>query len=122
MTTGVTVKGATELSATLNRAAGDLADMERAGDRAITLVANRARVDAPRRSGALASSVAVEVDKGVASAFSPLPYAARTNYGYSRYNQRAQPFLTNAIVQLEGPIVGEYQDEADRILHTVRGA
>jgi hypothetical protein len=122
VTDGVTVVGGPELSRTMHEAARDLGDMERAGARAVTLVVNRGRQNAPRLTGALASSVEGRLEGPVAAAMSALPYAARVNYGYARYGQRAQPFLTDALVQMQGPIVAEYVDEADRILHEVRGA
>jgi hypothetical protein len=53
---------------------------------------------------------------------SALPYANRTHWGYARYGQRAQPFLTDPLTTLEGTYVGYYADEADRILEGVRGA
>jgi hypothetical protein len=122
VTDGVTVTGDKELAATMHKAAGELTDMTRAGEKALALVVNRGRQNAPRLSGALASSVEGRLDGPIAAAMSALPYAARVNYGYARYGQRAQPFLTDALVELQGPILAEYDDEADRILHEVRGA
>ena len=121
-TDGVTVVGDEELAATMRRAADDLRDMERAGDRAATLIGNRGRTEAPRLTGALASSITPHVDGNVASVESALPYAARTHWGYARYGQRAQPFLADPLVSLEGTYMAYYADEADRVLHTVRGA
>lgn len=122
MTDGVTVKGGAELSRTLHKAADELADMERAGERSATLVSNRGRVEAPRLTGALASSVHPDVDGNVAAVVSSLPYAARTHWGYAAVGQRAQPFLSDPLMQLEGTITGYYADEADRVLEGVRGA
>lgn len=122
MTDGVTVIGAAELSRTMHNAADELGDMENAGGRASNVVANRGRVEAPRRTGALAASITPTVDGKIAAVTSALPYAARTHWGYSRYGQRAQPFLADPLAQLEGTIVGYYADDADRVLHKVRGA
>lgn len=122
MSEAITVEGGRELSASLARAADQFGDMERPGERAADLLASRGRIEAPRLTGALASSITPEVDGNTAAVMSALPYAARTHYGYARYNQRAQPFLTDPLVQLEGTYVDYYADEADRILHTVKGA
>jgi phage gpG-like protein len=118
----VRVDGGEEFARTARHAADQLGDMERAGDRAATLIANRGRTEAPRLSGALASSITPDVDGNVAAVVSSLPYANRTHWGYARYGQRAQPFLSDPLVSLEGTYVAYYADEADRVLHTVRGA
>lgn len=118
----VKVEGGEELARTLAHAADEFGDMGDAGDRAANVVANAGRQGAPRLTGALASSVHPEREKNVAAVVSALPYANRTHYGYARYGQKAQPFLTDPLARLEGTITGYYADEADRILHTVKGA
>jgi len=122
VTDSITVEGADELTASLHRAAREMGDMERAGDRAANLIANRGRTEAPRLTGALASSITPTVDNNVAAVMSALPYANRTHWGYARYGQKAQPFLSDPLVALEGTYLAYYADEADRILHTVKGA
>jgi len=121
MADSVTVVGGDELARTMRHASDELGNMERAGDRTANLIANRGRVEAPRLSGALASSITPTVDNNVAAVTSGLPYANRTHWGYSRYGQKAQPFLSDPLVTLEGTYVPYYADEADRVLHTVRG-
>lgn len=122
MTDGITVEGGQELARTLHNAADDFGDMEKAGERAANLVANSGRAEAPRLTGALAASITPDVDNNTAAVMSALPYAARTHWGYARYGQKAQPFLTDPLARQESTILGYFEDEADRILHTVRGA
>ena len=119
---GVTVQGADTLNRTLRAASDDLADMERPAGTTARLIANRGRVGAPRLTGALAASVRPGTDHGTAEVTSGLVYANRTHWGYAAVGQRAQPFLTDARAQTESQWMGAYEDEAERILHTVRGA
>jgi hypothetical protein len=114
--------GADELSSSLHRAAGEIGDMSRAGERAGRLVANRGRVEVPRRTGALSASIGTRTSANTTEVTSGLAYSNRTHWGYSRYGQRAQPFLLDPATQLVPTWAGYYTDEADRILHTVRGA
>jgi hypothetical protein len=117
------VIGADRLAATLHNAADEIGDgLPRAGERAGTLIANRGRVEAPRRTGRLASSVRTTTDRNETAVTSGLPYANRTHWGYARYRQRAQPFLLDPATTLQNTWAGYFHDEADRILHTVRGA
>lgn len=122
MTTEARLIGGPELSASLHRAADDIGDMSRAGDRTGRLIANRGRVEVPRLTGALAASIGTRTAANVTEVTSGLPYANRTHWGYARYRQRAQPFLMDPATQLVPTWSGYYTDEADRILHTVRGA
>lgn len=122
MTDQTRVIGAPELASSLHRAADDIGDMSRAGEQTGRLIANRGRVVVPRLSGALAASIGSRTDHNNAEVFSALPYAARTHYGYARYRQRAQPFLMDPATQLVPVWSGYYTAEADRILHTVKGA
>lgn len=116
------VIGADTLARTLHSAAGDIGDLARAGERTGTLIANRGRVEAPRRTGRLASSVATHTQANRTEITSGLPYANRVHWGYARYGQRSQPFLLDPAQKLAGTWEGYYRDDADRILHTVRGA
>lgn len=122
MADAIRVEGADELSRTLHNAADDFGDMERAGDRAANLVANAGRVEAPRLTGALASSIHPDVDGNTAAVVSALPYAGRTHYGWAAVGQRAQPFLTDPLARYESTIVEYFGDEAERILSHVEGA
>jgi len=122
MTDGITVEGAERLNSTLRAASADLGDMSAAGSRTGTLIANRARVEAPRLTGALAASVAPHTDKNTTEITSGLAYANRTHWGYARYGQAAQPFIWEPAQNLEGQWVGFYADEADKILSHVEGA
>ena len=116
------VVGAARLAATLHSAAGDVGDMTRAGEKAGRLVANRGRIGAPRLTGRLAGSVTSRTKANTAEITSGLPYANRTHWGYARYGQAAQPFILDPAKQLEPVWLHFYRDEADRILHTVKGA
>lgn len=120
--TEIKVEGGAELTASLHRAAGDFSDMERPGDRTGDLIGNRARVVVPRLTGALASSITTETDDNTTAIMSALPYAGRTHYGWAAVGQKAQPFILDPATQMMDTWVGYYEDEADRILHTVRGA
>lgn len=114
--------GGTRLASSLHSAADDVGDMSRAGSRTGTLIANRGRVEAPRKTGRLAASVGTRTKANATEITSGLPYANRTHWGYARYGQRAQPFILHPAEQLSDVWAGFYTDEADRILHTVRGA
>lgn len=122
MTDSISVEGDEALRRTLDDAADQFRDMERPGERAANLVANAGRVEAPRVTGALASSIRPDVDNNTAAVTSALPYANRVHWGYSAVGQKGQPFLTDPLARYESTIVEYYGDEADRILHTVRGA
>jgi hypothetical protein len=119
---GVQIVGGDELAASLHRASDQLDDMARAGEQSGNLILNRARVAAPRLTGALASSLTLTTERLETAVTSGLPYAARTHYGYPRYDQRAQPFLTDARDQTQNVWIEYYADEAERVLHTVKGA
>jgi hypothetical protein len=116
------VIGADTLARTLHSAADDIGDLTRAGERTGTLIANRGRVEAPRLTGRLASSVTTHTRANETEVTSALPYANRVHWGYARYGQRAQPFILDPATQMVGTWADYYRDDADRILHTVRGA
>ena len=122
MTDTITVEGGAELSRTLHKAADDFGDMDAPGGRAANLVATSGRQEAPRLTGALASSIRPDVDGNTAAVVSALPYAGRTHYGWAAVGQRAQPFLTDPLARYENKIVEYYGDEAERILSHVEGA
>lgn len=116
------IVGADRLAATMHGAAGDLDDLSRPGTQAANLIAQRGRVEAPRRSGRLASSVTTTVDANEAEVSSGLVYANRTHWGYAAVGQAAQPFLVRPAYQLAPVYSRFYLAELDRILHSVKGA
>ncbi len=116
------VIGADELSASMSHASRELEDFSDPGSKAVSLIGQRGRVEAPKLTGRLASSLSTTSDAHDAEITSALPYANRVHYGYARYGQQAQPFLLRPAYQLVDVWFGYYEDEAARVLHKVKGA
>jgi hypothetical protein len=117
----IRVEGEARLAATLKVAAGRLRDMSDPGEATARFVAGRGRSDAPVLTGRLASSLRSSANATEAEVVSALPYANRTHWGYRRYHQRAQPFLASVVWNNQTPILANYRDRADLVLHGVRG-
>lgn len=66
------------------------------------VVALDMKAHAPRRTGAMAGSIVVEVEGDTAHVGPTVPYARFVNFG-TRY-MSAQPFATDAADESEGPI------------------
>jgi phage gpG-like protein len=119
---GAEVVGADRLAATMRAAADDLDDMTRPGTATANVIAGRARVEAPRRTGRLAGSLTTQVSGDEAVVTSALPYANRTHWGWAAVGQAAQPFLVRPAYDLVPVWSKFYAAEVDRLVGTVKGA
>jgi hypothetical protein len=120
-TSRVEVVGARELGASLNRAAGDLEDLEEADQKAGQLIKQRAQQLAPKVSGSLARSIDASTAGVGVTVGSDLIYAGVQEYGWPGHNIVAQPFLRPAAEDTD-QWVQFYEDEAQRALSKVKGA
>lgn len=118
----VEVRGADTLARTLGSAAHDLEDMREPGQASAAQLLNSARSKAPRLSGRLASSLTADTGPVLVEVTSGLEYAGRTHYGWPAVGQQAQPFLTDALAELDNTIVDNYQAQVLRALGKVKGA
>lgn len=121
MASRVVVEGQATLVATLHAAAARIRDTETPSRAVGSLIATRGRADAPVLSGRLASSVRSAADSDGAEVTSALAYANRTHWGYARYHQRPQPFLSRQLDQQEPRILDTYNAYNQSVLAGVRG-
>ena len=122
MRDAVRVEGLTTLRATLAVAAARILDMSEPHRDAGTYVSTRGRANAPHLTGRLAASLTSSPGRDEVEVSSGLAYANRTHWGYARYGQRAQPFLTDAVGTGSVLIVSKYADEVDDVVRAIRGA
>ena len=117
----IEVEGAQRLDATMAAAARELSDVSEAGQRSAAQLLATARMKAPRISGALAGSLTSDVGPVLVEVTSGLDYAGRTHYGWAAVGQAAQPFLTDALAELEPRITEAYMAEVEQALAKVEG-
>ena len=121
----VKVIGGPRLRKTLKTAAGDLEDMK-AVTRAVSgFVANRAAAAAPRRSGALASSVrgsAGATRATVRAGYARVPYAGPIHWGWKRRGITANPWISSTAQATESVWVRMWMDGVERAVSKVEGA
>ena len=118
----VEVKGAEQLSASLQAAGADLADMQRAASAVGSMVANAAQGIAPKRTGALAASVRpVTTVANVIDIAADEVYAGPIHWGWPAHGIAAQPFIEEAINTTEAETVAIYAEELEDILSRVKG-
>jgi phage gpG-like protein len=110
------------LSATLHRAAANLAKLGRQDAAASALVASTARTRAPRRSGALAASVRAEPREGNGAVVAAAPYAAYVEFGVPSRSIPARPFMAGALKATAPAVTDLYADETRRVMSQVKGA
>lgn len=124
-TPGVRVDGARKLRATLTRAGVAMEDMKAANAAVAAMVATGAAKRAPRRSGRLAGSVRGNRAKGRATVLSgraSVPYAGPIHWGWPARNIAANPFMSDAAIELEPVWVARYTREVENIINQVEGA
>jgi thiamine monophosphate kinase len=119
---GYSLQGAARLSSTLEDAAAALSDLSAPAAEAGRIITSVAASTAPRRTGALAGSVAAEVVDGAAVVGSDLIYAPPIHNGWAAHRIRPQPFLEDAARTSEAQWVGAYEKAVDRALAGVEGA
>jgi hypothetical protein len=122
---GVRIEGLTTLTRTMRKAGEDLGDLKNANARAAAIVVSAAAGMAPRRSGALASSIRgtraagrARVQAGRAS----VPYAAPIHWGWPARHIAANPFLSDAARATEGQWLPLYLADVEKALDGVKGA
>lgn len=118
-----TVAGAERLRVSLGEATRQLVDLRPVDRQVGQLVLGV--VDPPRRTGALASTVAaVPDDAGVTftAGSGDVPYAGVIHNGWPAHHVTAQPFLTRAIDRTEEAIADHYEGHVDEALSHVKGA
>lgn len=121
----VRVEGGRELRATIRRACGDLEDLKAANSRAAGMVAQWASVTAPRRTGALGSSVRPGRAAGrarVSGGGASVPYAGVIHWGWPQRRITAQPFISDAAVSTQPAWLPVYLHDIQHALDRVRGA
>jgi len=121
VTNAVRVEGLTTLRATLKIAARKVEDMSGPARETAGLLSSRGRADAPRRTGRLSASVRGEGLGNEAVVSSALPYANRTHWGYARYGQRPQPWLSEGAHRTESQWIDNYERRIDDALRGVKG-
>jgi hypothetical protein len=119
------VQGLGQLVRTLRRAGDDVGDLKDAHARVAAIVAAAGASRAPRRSGALASSVRgsrqvrrARVSAGRAS----VPYAGVIHWGWPAHNIAPNPFLSEAAQDTESQWTATYQRDVQHVLDKVKGA
>lgn len=119
------VDGAKEMRRTLKKAGDDLTDLKSVHSAIAQVVVPVAVREAPKRSGALASSVrgaGTKTSATVRAGSRAVPYANVIQWGWGRHGIAAQPFMTRAAKQTEPVWVALYTKETQRILDKVKGA
>ena len=109
----IEVKGIKETVRTLEKFGVDASDLKTAFQRIGTMVANEAKILAPKQSGALEASIRASKTKNKAAiraGSAKVPYAGVIHYGWPAHNIEAHPFLTTA-VEHQGPAAVRMMDD-----------
>ena len=118
---GIVVYGADELDRTLRVAAGDLADLRPANQKAAETLLEKADSRTPRDSGALASSGSVQADSEGGTVTYDEVYAGVIHNGWPEHNIDAQPWLGEATATNRTDVVDVYVDHVTDLLGHVHG-
>jgi hypothetical protein len=123
----VQVVGLEALRASLHRLAAQLPDVAPEG--AAAVIGARARANAPKRSGRLASSWAADTGSGVVGLSFGAVYAGPVHFGVGPrsglrgpHNIRPNPFLWRAIESTESEWLDKYRQDIESLLDNVKGA
>jgi hypothetical protein len=119
--TNVELKGVERLNATLDDAATRLGDLHDAGVEAGRIISDLAAITAPRKTGALAGSIAAVVDGPTTVIGSDLIYAPPIHNGWHAHSIEPHPFLATAAERSQSQWVGAYERDTQRALDGVRG-
>lgn len=109
----ITIDSKEAIKALENFAKSIEGDMKTANKEISQEVANKASALAPKRTGALASSIVAFADTTKAQVSSAIPYAGVIEYGWNDRNIEAQPYLRPAVNQTMGFIEQSYSKEID---------
>lgn len=121
----VRVEGLNTLVRTLNRAGEDVSELKDAHQRVAQIVADAASSRAPRRTGALSSSVrgARQVRRArVSVGGARVPYAAPIHWGWPARGIAANPFVSEAAQDTEARWTAQYREDVQNALDKVKGA
>jgi phage gpG-like protein len=116
----IEIDGDERLSRTMHAAARDIETIDMssvAGE-----IARDAATRAPRLTGSLARSIRPSHAAAVATVESDVVYAGRTEFGWAKVNQPAQPFMRPAAAAHMTDAVREAGRQAQRALDGVKGA
>lgn len=118
----VKVEGAARLRRTLKQAGDDLSNLRAAHAQAAKIAAGA--VNAPRVSGALASTVRSSGTKtaGILRAGkASVPYAGAIHWGWPRRGIEPNPFLSDAAQRSESTWMPIYESAVDKALDQIKG-
>lgn len=122
---GVRIEGLDVLVRTLKRAGDDLSDLKDAHAKAGQTVAAAAAASAPRRSGALASSVRAARQAKRARVLvgnARVRYSGPVHWGWPARGIAANPFVSEAAQATESRWTKDYVDDVQHALDKVKGA
>lgn len=123
----IKVEGVDRLVRTLGQAARAVADMRVANVKAMQLLTSRGRANAPHgATGGLATAVrgdvAVQRGRSYAVVENAKPYAKRVHWGFRKYDQRPQPWLSRTGRQYRRQVLAEYRKATASAVGKVKGA
>lgn len=116
----VQVKGAKELRRALKHMDADVKDLRDINLAAARVVADRAEVIVPKRSGRLRGSIKPTATKSrgnVVSGSRMVPYAGPIHFGWPARNIEPQPFLYDALDDRRNQVVEKYESEIERLVN-----
>lgn len=123
----VQVVGLPQLQGDLRRLAQQVTELapESAGE----VIGREARARAPKRTGALAASFAVDSAAGVLSVSFGVAYAGAVHFGVGPrsglrgpHNIRPNPFLFGAVDSTQSQWLDTYSDQLQELVNQVKGA
>ena len=116
----VELQGFDTLSRSLDAAGRELKTMPEANATAGEIIASAARTRAPRRTGALAASVAAEPERDGVAIVAGERYAPFVEYGTR--TMRAEPYIRPAVAETQEKWLETYATGIDDVLGKVHGA
>lgn len=110
--------GGDELRRALRKFDDGLRDLRKVNEDAAEVVAERARSNAPRRSGRLASSIRAKATNttGLVEAGVGLAYGGVIHFGWPAHNISPQPFLYDALDERTQQVVEVYEQRVDDLI------
>ena len=115
----IEVEGLRQLIRKLEQAGAEVSDLKQAFNRIGNIVVYEAKSIAPKRSGALASTIRAANNKNKAvirAGGARIPYAMPIHWGWPRRNIEAQPFMTDAIENKRDTVMSQFELEISRIV------
>ena len=124
----VRVEGARQLRRKFREVGDDMSDLKALHKSLADMVADRAKQKVPVVSGSLQRSIrgsgtktaaAVRVGNNRKSGPSAVPYGGVVHYGWPARDINAQPFLTDALDELQREVLDRYERGVDEIVRKV---